>query len=288
MVLFFWPTLCCDIYLYYNRVFKLINFYINANVYVQVLLATLMTWGITALGAAIVFFFKKVNGLVLDAMMGLSAGVMISASFWSLLNPAINTANSLGMISWLVVSLGFLIGCIILIFSDIMFGRFLSKKKSPNIKGIKRSLMLIFSITLHNIPEGLAIGVAFGSIASGAKEATLAAAFMLAVGVGIQNFPEGTAVSLPLRRENMSRLKSFIYGMLSGIVEPIAGILGCFLVIYVENILPFFLSFAAGAMIYVAVSELIPESQNNKHKNLMSFFTILGFVIMMMLDVAFG
>ena len=268
--------------------FKLINFYINANVYIQVLLATLMTWGITALGAAIVFFFKKVNGVVLDAMMGLSAGVMISASFWSLLNPAINTANSLGMVSWLVVSLGFLNGCIILIFSDMMFGKFLSKKKSTNIKGLKRSLMLIFSITLHNIPEGLAIGVAFGSIASGAKEATLAAAFMLAVGVGIQNFPEGTAVSLPLRRENMSRLKSFIYGMLSGIVEPIAGIIGCFLVIYVENILPFFLSFAAGAMIYVAVSELIPESQSNKHKNLMSFFTMLGFVIMMMLDVAFS
>ncbi len=266
----------------------MVSFYINSSVYIQVLLATLMTWGITALGAAIVFFFKKVNGTILDAMLGLSAGVMISASFWSLLNPAINGANALHMTSWLVVSLGFLVGAIILILGDIIFGKILTKKSNKNIKGIKRTLMLIFSITLHNIPEGLAIGVAFGSIASGAKDATLTAAFMLAVGVGIQNFPEGTAVSLPLRRENMSRLKSFVIGMLSGIVEPISGLIGCFLVIYVQNILPFFLSFAAGAMIYVAISELIPESQNNKHKNLMSLFTILGFVIMMMLDVAFG
>ena len=244
----------------------MINWYMNTSVYIQVLLATLMTWGITTLGAALVFFFKKINGTILDAMLGLSAGVMISASFWSLLNPAINGA----------------------IISDIFFDKYLTRKKGKNIKGIKRTLMLMFSITLHNIPEGLAIGVAYGSIALGTKEATLTAAIMLAIGVGIQNFPEGTAVSLPLRRENMSRTKSFIYGTLSGIVEPIAGLIGCFLVIFVQNILPFFLSFAAGAMIYVAVSELIPESQKNKHKNLMSLFTILGFVIMMMLDVAFG
>ncbi len=266
----------------------MINFYINSSIYMQVLLATIMTWAITALGAAIVYFFKKVNGTILDAMMGLSAGVMISASFWSLLNPAIDFANELGIKAWLIVSLGFLIGSLILILGDILFGKILEKRKKKNIKGLKRSLMLIFSITLHNIPEGLAIGVAFGSIAMGVPGATLTSAFMLAVGVGIQNFPEGTAVSLPLRRENFSRTKSFIYGMMSGIVEPIAGLIGCVLVIYVRNILPFFLSFAAGAMIYVAVSELIPESQNNKHKNLMSLFTILGFVIMMMLDVAFS
>ncbi len=266
----------------------MINFYINANVYIQVLLATLMTFGITALGAALVFFFKKVNGTILDAMMGLSAGIMISASFWSLLNPAIDTANNNGMNAWLIVSLGFFVGSVILILCDILFDKFLTKKIVGNIKGIKRSLMLIFSITLHNIPEGLAIGVAFGSLLSGAKDATLASAFMLAVGVGIQNFPEGTAVSLPLRREGMSRFKSFMYGALSGIVEPIAGLIGCFLVIYVKNILPFFLSFAAGAMIYVAVSELIPESQKSKHQNIISFFTILGFVIMMMLDVSLG
>ena len=266
----------------------MIDFYINSSIYVQVILATLMTWGITALGGALVFFFKKVNGTLLDAMLGLSAGVMISASFWSLLNPAINQADALGMTSWLVVSIGFLSGGILLILGDILFGKILNKKKKKNAKGIKRSLMLIFSITLHNIPEGLAIGVAFGSIALGAEGATLASAVMLAVGIGIQNLPEGTAVSLPLRRENFSRKKAFLYGVLSGIVEPIAGIIGCVLVIYVQNVLPFFLAFAAGAMIYVAVSELIPESQKNKHKNLMSLFTILGFVIMMMLDVALG
>ncbi len=266
----------------------MVDFYINSGVYIQVLIATLMTWAITSLGAAIVFFFKKVNGTILDAMLGLSAGVMIAASFWSLLNPAIEEAKELGMVAWLVVSIGFLAGSIILIAGDNFFAHILNKRKQKNLKGLKRSLMLMFSITLHNIPEGLAIGVAFGSIVGNNNLSSLTAAFMLAVGVGIQNFPEGTAVSLPLRRENFSRIKSFVLGMLSGIVEPIAGLIGCFLVIYVKNILPFFLAFAAGAMIYVAVSELIPESQNNKKKNLMSFFTLLGFVIMMMLDVAFS
>jgi len=266
----------------------MIDFYINSSVYVQVIIATLFTWGITALGGSIVFFFKKVNANVLDAMLGLSAGVMISASFWSLLNPAINQAEALGMISWLVVSIGFFTGGIVLILGDIVFGKLLGKKGKKNANSMRRSLMLIFSITLHNIPEGLAIGVAFGSIALGVEGATIASAFMLAVGVGIQNFPEGCAVSLPLRRENFSRKKSFFYGALSGVVEPIAGLIGCILVIYVKNILPFFLSFAAGAMIYVAISELIPESQKNKHKNLMSLFTIIGFVIMMMLDLALG
>ena len=191
---------------------------------------------------------------------------------------------------YVIVSLifGFLIGAIFLILGDIFFDKFLTKRKRKNSKSLKRSLMLIFSITIHNIPEGLAIGVAFGSIAMGIKGANLISAFMLAVGVAIQNFPEGTAVSLPLRRENFSRTKSFIYGSLSGIVEPIAGILGCILVVYVKNILPFFLAFAAGAMIYVAASELIPECQKNKKKKLMSFFIILGFAIMMLLDVALG
>lgn len=266
----------------------MIDFYINSSVYVQVILAGLLTWGVTALGAAIVFFFKKVNGNVLDAMLGLSGGVMISASFFSLLNPAINGAESLGMTSWLVVSLGFFSGGILLILGDLFFNYILERRKNNNVKSLKRSLMLIFSITLHNIPEGLAIGVAFGSIAYGLEGASLTAAVMLAVGVAIQNFPEGTAVSLPLRRENFTRKKSFVYGALSGIVEPISAFLGCVLVMYVQNILPFLLSFAAGAMIYVAVSELIPESQKNIHKNLMSLFAIIGFVIMMILDVALG
>ena len=264
----------------------MVNFFINSSVLVQTIFATLMTFGVTALGAAIVFIFKKVNNTILDAMMGLSAGVMIAASFFSLLNPAIEGANSLNMKSWLVVSSGFLCGGLFLILSDLVFDKILDKRKTSHNHSIKRSLMLIFSITLHNIPEGLAVGVAFGSIAMGLDGASLMGAVMLAIGIAIQNFPEGTAVSLPLRRENFSRTKAFIYGSLSGIVEPIAGIIGCVLVLYIKNILPFFLSFAAGAMIYVAVSELIPESQKNNHKNLMSLFTILGFVIMMILDIS--
>ena len=267
----------------------MIEFYLSTSVYTQVLIATFMTFSVTALGAAIVFVFKRVNGTLLDAMLGLSAGVMIAASFWSLLEPAISDAEKLGMNEWLVSSLGFLTGAIFLILSDKFFDKILEKRNSHrNNKSIKRSLMLIFSITLHNIPEGLAVGVAFGSIALKVPGASIASAFMLAVGIAIQNFPEGCAVSLPLRRENYTRKKAFIYGALSGIVEPIAGLIGCILVIYVQNILPFFLSFAAGAMIYVAVSELIPESEKNKHKNLMSLFIILGFTIMMVLDVALG
>lgn len=265
----------------------MVSFYINSSIYMQVLIATLMTWGITSLGAALVFFFKKINQTILDAMLAMSAGVMISASFFSLLNPAINSATNLGMNVGITISLGFLFGGILLIIGDKVFEKFLIKKNSDNVKGLKRSLMLMFSITLHNIPEGLAIGVAFGSIPFH-NGATIASAFMLAVGVGIQNFPEGSAVSLPLRREGFSRFKSFVYGMLSGIVEVFAGIIGCVLVLYVQKILPFFLAFAAGAMIYVSISELIPESQNNINKNLMSFFTILGFVIMMILDVTFS
>ena len=264
----------------------MIDFYINSSVYFQVIVAGLFTWFVTALGASIVFFFKRVSGTVLDAMLGISAGVMISASFFSLLNPAIYKANSLGMISWLVVSIGFLSGGLLLVFGDFIFSKYFENKKL--IKTNKRSLMLIFSITLHNIPEGLAIGVAFGSISSGLSGATLLSSLMLALGVAIQNFPEGCAVSLPLRRENFSRSKSFLYGAMSGIVEPISAFLGCFLVMYVQTILPFLLAFAAGAMIYVAISELIPESQKNKHKSLMSLFTIIGFVIMMILDVALG
>lgn len=266
----------------------MINLYLNANPLFQTIIATFFTFFITALGSSIVFAFKKVNGTLLDGMLGLSAGVMIAASFFSLLNPAISGAELLNMKSWLVVSIGFLVGGLFLIISDIFFDKILSKKNKGKEKSLKRSLMLIFSITLHNIPEGLAVGVAFGSIGAGIEGATLTGAIMLAIGIAIQNFPEGTAVSLPLRREKFTRLKSFIYGSFSGIVEPIAGIVGCILVLYVRNILPFFLSFAAGAMIYVAISELIPESQKNKRKNLMSLFTILGFVIMMILDISLG
>ena len=262
----------------------MINWYMNLNYPIQALIASLFTWGITSLGAAVVFLFKKVNKNTMDAMLGLSAGVMLAATFWSLLSPALEMAENLKLISWLIVSLGVLSGGLLLFCGDKIFDRI--TKKKTNSHSIKRSLMLIFSITLHNIPEGMAIGVAFGSVFYNLEGATLAAAVMLAIGIGIQNFPEGTAVSLPLLREGFSRKKAFFLGQLSGIVEPIAGVLGAILVIKVRYLLPYLLAFAAGAMIYVVVQELIPESQTNKKKELMALFTLIGFSFMMILDVA--
>jgi len=251
----------------------------------QALIATIFTWSITALGAALVFFFKKIKKNILDSMLSISAGVMIAASFWSLLSPAINMANNLGLNTILVVSLGFIFGGFFLFISDMIFELF---QKKQRVSTNKRVLMLVTSITLHNIPEGLAIGIAFGSTLYGIDGATLMSAWTLAFGIGIQNFPEGTAVSVPLRREGFSRKKSFFFGQLSGIVEPISGFLGALLVLKIRLILPFFLAFAAGAMIYVVVSELIPECQTNKHKGIMSLFVLVGFIIMMVLDVSLG
>ncbi len=264
----------------------MINWYINLAYPVQALIATIFTWAITSSGAAIVFLFKKINKTTMDAMLGLSAGVMLAATFWSLLSPALEMAENLNLTSWIIVSVGVLLGGLLLFTGDKIFDK-LTKKKT-NSHSIKRSLMLIFSITLHNIPEGMAIGVAFGSIAYNLNGATLTSAVMLAIGIGIQNFPEGSAVSLPLRREGMSRTKSFIFGALSGIVEPISAVIGAILVLKVQILLPILLSFAGGAMIYVVVQELIPESQTNKKKDLMALFTILGFLIMMIFDVALG
>lgn len=264
----------------------MINWYMNLNYPIQALIASLFTWGITSLGAAVVFLFKKVNKNTMDAMLGLSAGVMLAATFWSLLSPALEMAENLKLISWLMVSLGVLSGGLLLFCGDKIFDRI--TKKKTNSHSIKRSLMLIFSITLHNIPEGMAIGVAFGSVFYNLEGATLAAAVMLAIGIGIQNFPEGSAVSLPLRREGMSPKKAFFFGMLSGIVEPISAVIGAILVIKVQVLLPILLSFAGGAMIYVVVQELIPESQTNKKKDLMALFTILGFLLMMIFDVSLG
>lgn len=264
----------------------MINWYMNLNYPIQALIASLFTWGITSLGAAVVFLFKKVNKNTMDAMLGLSAGVMLAATFWSLLSPALEMAENLKLISWLIVSLGVLSGGLLLFCGDKIFDRI--TKKKTNSHSIKRSLMLIFSITLHNIPEGMAIGVAFGSVFYNLEGATLAAAVMLAIGIGIQNFPEGSAVSLPLRREGMSPPKAFFFGMLSGIVEPISAVVGAILVIKVQVLLPILLPFAGGAMIYVVVQELIPESQTNKKKDLMALFTILGFLLMMIFDVSLG
>lgn len=257
------------------------NWFLNLNYIYQALIATLFTYSITALGASIVFFFRKISKNVMDAMLGFAAGVMTAASYFSLLGPAIDHSNNLNINPWLTVTIGFISGGILLFLADKIFSKLLDKKN-------KRILMLISSITIHNIPEGLAVGIAFGATYYGLTGATTISAIMLAIGIGLQNFPEGSAVSIPLLREGLSRKKAFFYGQLSAIVEPIFGVVGAFLVVKMQILLPFFLSFAAGAMIYVIVSELIPESQTNKKKELMAFFTIIGFAVMMILDVALG
>ena len=257
------------------------NWFINLNYIYQALIATTFTYLITILGAAIVFFFKKISKNIMDAMLGFAAGVMIAASYFSLLSPAIEASYDLKLTPWLVIFIGFFSGGILLFITDKIFSKIFSSKN-------KRILMLISSITIHNIPEGMAVGIAFGSIFYHIGGATTLSAIMLTIGIGLQNFPEGSAVSLPLLREGMNRKKAFFYGQLSAIVEPIFGVIGSVLVLKARIFLPFFLSFAAGAMIYVVVSELIPESQSNEKKELMAFFTIIGFTIMMILDVALG
>lgn len=264
----------------------MINFFVELNPVIQALLATIFTWLVTLLGAALVFFFKTVNKNLMDGMLGFAAGIMIAASFFSLLSPAIDMAENLKMTVWLVTTVGFFFGGLFLFIGDKIFER--TFEKNSNSSSIKRVIMLILSITLHNIPEGLAVGVAFGSIYYGLDGATLGSACVLALGIGLQNFPEGTAVSVPLRREGLSRSKSFFWGQLSGFVEPIAGVIGALLVLKVRLILPFLLSFASGAMIYVVIQELIPASQSNEKKDLMALFSLFGFVIMMVLDIALG
>jgi zinc transporter, ZIP family len=258
----------------------------------QALIATLFTWLLTAMGAAVVFFFKTINQKVLDGMLGFAAGIMIAASFWSLLAPAIEMAENLGMIPWVPAVIGFLTGGAFLWIIDKILPHLHLGYKRTEAEGIKtgwqKSVLLVLAITLHNIPEGLAVGVAFGAIASGLPSVTIAGAIALAIGIGIQNFPEGTAVSVPLRREGLSRFKSFWYGQLSGIVEPIAGVIGAVAVMSMTNFLPYALSFAAGAMIYVVVEELIPESQLNRNNDISTIGAMVGFSIMMVLDVALG
>ena len=262
------------------------------NPIILALFATCFTWLVTGLGAALVFFFKGINKRILDGMLGFAAGVMIAASFWSLLAPAIEMAENAGAIPWIPAVFGFLGGGAFLWIVDKTLPHLHQGLKVDEAEGIKthwqRSLLLILAITIHNIPEGLAVGVAFGAVAAELPSATIGGAVALALGIGIQNFPEGTAVSVPLRREGLSRLKCFWYGQLSGIVEPIAGVLGAFAVIVMRPILPYALSFAAGAMIYVVVEELIPESQHDKETDIATIGAMVGFSIMMLLDVALG
>lgn len=264
------------------------NWFENLNPVIQALIATTFTWGVTALGALVVCFFKNVNKKVLNTILGFSAGIMIAASFWSLLSPAIDLSIELDYIAWLLPMVGFIVGGLFVLLSDRFLDKVLKNKSNlKNSDSLKRSILLVSAITIHNIPEGMAVGVAFGGIASNVSGMTLIGAIMLAVGIGIQNFPEGAAVSLPLRKEGLSRAKSFMFGQASALVEPISAIVGVVLVLTIRGILPFLLSFAAGAMITVAARELLPESVK-ENKNLSTLGLIFGFTLMMVLDVALG
>lgn len=259
---------------------------------VQALFATLFTWFLTAAGAAPVFFAKRLNQKIMDGMLGLAAGVMIAASFWSLLSPAIEMSGG----SWVPAAIGFLAGGLFLYLIDKTLPHLHLGLDVSEAEGIKtswqRSVLLVLAVTLHNIPEGLAVGVTFGAVAH-ATDAAMRTEMMLggialALGIGLQNFPEGLAVSMPLRREGLGRFKAFMYGQASGIVEPMAGVLGAWLVLSMKPILPYALAFAAGAMIFVVVEELIPESQRHRFNDFATMGAMLGFAIMMALDVALG
>lgn len=261
----------------------------------QSLSGGLFTWLLTALGAGLVFFTRTVNDKLLDAMMGFAAGVMIAASFWSLLVPSIDMAAAQGVVEWFPAVVGFLAGGVFLRVCDHFLPHLHIGFPLEEAEGIsttwRRATLLVLAITLHNIPEGLAVGVLFGAAASGVDPsgaATVMGAITLAMGIGIQNFPEGVAVSMPLRREGISVGRSFWYGQLSGVVEPIAAVIGAWAVLTVQPMLPYALSFAAGAMIYVVVEELIPESQLRGNTDIATLGTMLGFSVMMVLDVALG
>ena len=259
---------------------------------VQALLATCFTWAVTALGAATVFMARDMSRKVLDGMLGFAAGVMIAASYWSLLAPAIEMSEGKDIPTWFPAAVGFLIGGVFLRGIDRILPHLHIGLPIEEAEGIKtswrRSTLLVLAVTLHNIPEGLAVGVAFGAVAAGFSTATFGGAIALALGIGIQNFPEGLAVSMPLRREGMSRRRSFWYGQLSGMVEPMAGVIGAALVLVSQPILPYAMGFAAGAMIFVVVEEVVPESQYGGNADLATMGAMIGFAVMMVLDVALG
>jgi ZIP family zinc transporter len=258
----------------------------------QALAATLFTWAVTALGAGAVFFFKEVSRKALDSALGFTAGVMIAASFWSLLNPAIAMAEEMGMVKWVPALVGFLAGALSMRLVDYVLPHVHLFGTISEAEGIKttwrQTTLLVLAITLHNIPEGLAIGVAFGAVSVGYESATLGAAIALAIGIGIQNCPEGTAIAVPLRREGLSRAKAWWYGQLSAAVEPVAGVVGALAVTMMRPMLPYALAFAAGAMIFVVVEEVVPESQSGGHGDLATLGAMVGFAVMMTLDVALG
>ncbi len=268
------------------------EYFSGLNPVLQALLAGTVTWLITALGAFAVFVKTDFSRKMLDCMLGFAAGVMIAASYWSLLAPSIEMSENLSVPNWFPAAFGFMLGGIFLRVIDRILPHLHQGFADEEAEGIKtswrRSTLLVLAITLHNIPEGMAIGVAFGATAAGLPSASLSGAIALAIGIGIQNFPEGFAVSVPLRREGLSKFKSFWYGQLSAIVEPISAVIGAGAVIIAQPILPYALAFAAGAMIFVVVEELIPESQRSGNTDIVTLGTMAGFAVMMILDVAFG
>lgn len=273
------------------------EFFTGLHPALQALILGIFTWGITGLGAALVFTFKTLSKKFSDILLGFAAGVMTAASFWSLLDPGIEISRELGQIPWLTAAAGFIAGGVFLLVVNKVVP-LITDRKSKTVKinegtGIPkekkkphRSFMLTLAVTLHNIPEGLAIGVAIGSVSAGLSTVTVAGAVMFAVGIGIQNFPEGAAISLPLRADGYSRRKSFFIGQISGIVEPVFAVIGALLVMWVRALLPYALAFAAGAMILVVVKELIPESQTSSDTGLATLGMLFGFALMMVLDVA--
>ncbi|HCF03605.1 ZIP family metal transporter [Flavobacterium sp.] len=267
-----------------------IDYFESIDPVLAALYATLFTWFLTALGASFVFFFKNMNRVVLDGMLGFTGGVMVAASFWSLLAPAIEMTAGEGFIKVIPASVGFFLGALFIFGLDKVLPHLhINFQESEGVKSPwQRTTLLVLAITLHNIPEGLAVGVLFGGVAAGIPEASIAGALTLAIGIGIQNFPEGIAVSMPLRRMGMSRRKSFMYGQASALVEPVAGVLGAVAVTFFTPLLPYALAFAAGAMIFVVVEEVIPETQQDNNTDIATLGFIGGFIVMMMLDVALG
>ncbi|MEL0225059.1 MAG: ZIP family metal transporter [Flavobacteriaceae bacterium] len=268
----------------------IISYFENIDPILGALYATLFTWGLTALGASLVFFVKSLNRALLDGMLGFTGGVMVAASFWSLLAPGIEMSEGEGFVKVIPAAVGFGLGALFIFALDKILPHIhINFKESEGIKTPwHKTTLLVLAITLHNIPEGLAVGVLFGGVAAGLPEASIAGAVVLAIGIGIQNFPEGIAVSMPLRRQGVSRFKSFWYGQLSAIVEPVAAVIGAVAVTFFTPILPYALAFAAGAMIFVVVEEVIPETQQDKYTDIATLGFIGGFIVMMCLDVALG
>ena len=273
-----------------NSLESIIEFFKDTNPVLGAFYATLFTWGLTALGASLVFFIKELNRVLLDGLLGFTGGVMVAASFWSLLAPGIEMSSGEGIFKVLPAAIGFGFGALFIFGLDKILPHIhINFKESEGIKTPwRRTTLLVLAITLHNIPEGLAVGVLFGGVAAGVPEASITGAVALALGIGIQNFPEGIAVSMPMRRQGISRFKSFWYGQLSAIVEPFAAIFGALAVTFFTPILPYALAFAAGAMIFVVVEEVIPETQLDKNTDIATLGFILGFIVMMILDVSLG